>query len=49
MAGSNGRQVGGLPVNKIPWWQSTIVWAGIVVVVLIAGAVAMAVRFYKRR
>jgi len=36
-------------VNEIPWWQSSIVWAGIVIVVLITGAVAMVVRFYRRR
>jgi hypothetical protein len=38
------------PVYEIPWWQSGIVWAGIVIAVLIvAGAVAVVVRLFRRR
>jgi len=35
---------------EIPWWQSVFVWAGIVIAVLIvAGALAVVVRFFQRR
>jgi hypothetical protein len=37
-------------VYEIPWWQSVFVWAGIVIAVLIvAGVVAVVVRFFQRR